>query len=97
VAVRLPGVQLPTSTTLGNDNQTYGALAAVIILLLWLFLPAFVVLLGAELGAEAERQTAKDTTTGPTRSLGEPGGEGELVGGEQDRRAVLLGRHPRCR
>jgi membrane protein len=87
VAVRLPGVQLPTSTTLGNDNQTYGALAAVIILLLWLFLPAFVVLLGAELGAEAGRQTAKDTTTGPTRPLGERDAEA----------ADTLGESPRCR
>jgi membrane protein len=32
----------------GKYNQTYGALAAVIILLLWLFLSAFVVLLDAE-------------------------------------------------
>ena len=42
----------------GKYNQTYGALAAVIILLLWLFLSAFAVLLGAELDAEIERQTA---------------------------------------
>jgi len=55
----------------GKYNQTYGALAAVIILLLWLFLSAFVVLLGAELDAETERQTARDTTTGPERPLGE--------------------------
>jgi membrane protein len=55
----------------GKYNQTYGALAAVIILLLWLFLSAFAVLLGAELDAETERQTARDTTTGPERPLGE--------------------------
>jgi membrane protein len=54
----------------GKYNQTYGALAAVIILLLWLFLSAFAVLLGAEFDAEAERQTARDTTTGPERPLG---------------------------
>jgi membrane protein len=54
----------------GKYNQTYGALAAVIILLLWLFLSAFVVLLGAELDAEIERQTAKDTTTGPPEPIG---------------------------
>jgi len=55
----------------GNYNQTYGALAAVIILLLWLYLSAFAVLLGAELDAETERQTARDTTTGPARPLGQ--------------------------
>jgi membrane protein len=59
----------------GNYNQTYGALAAVIILLLWLFLSAFAVLLGAEFDAEIERQTVRDTTTGPERPLGERGAE----------------------
>ncbi len=43
---------------LGTYNQTYGALTAVIILLLWLLLSAFVVLLGAEFDAETGRQTA---------------------------------------
>ncbi len=55
----------------GKYNQTYGALAAVIILLLWLFLAAFAVLLGAEFDAETERQTARDTTTGPERPMGQ--------------------------
>jgi membrane protein len=55
----------------GKYNQTYGALAAVIVLLLWLFLSAFIVLLGAEFDAETERQTARDTTVGPSRPLGE--------------------------
>jgi membrane protein len=59
----------------GKYNQTYGALAAVIILLLWLFLSSFAVLLGAEFNAETERQTAGDTTTGPERPPGERGAE----------------------
>lgn len=47
----------------GTFGQTYGALAGVIILMLWLMLSAFVVLLGAEVNAEMERQTLRDTTT----------------------------------
>jgi membrane protein len=55
----------------GNYNKTYGALAGIIILMFWLFLTAFVVLVGAELNAEMELQTAKDTTAGPEQPLGE--------------------------
>ncbi|HEX6675407.1 MAG TPA: YhjD/YihY/BrkB family envelope integrity protein [Actinomycetes bacterium] len=55
----------------GNYNKTYGALAGIVILLFWLFLTAFVVLLGAELNTEMELQTAKDTTTGPEQPMGE--------------------------
>jgi membrane protein len=70
----------------GKYNQTYGALAAVIILLLWLFLSAFVVLLGAELDAETERQTARDTTTGPERPLGQRDAEVADTLGESPQR-----------
>jgi membrane protein len=70
----------------GKYNQTYGALAAVIILLLWLFLSAFAVLLGAELDAETERQTARDTTTGPSRPLGQRDAEVADTLGESPQR-----------
>jgi membrane protein len=59
------------ATFFGNYNKTYGALAGVIILMFWLFLSAFVVLVGAELNTEMELQTAKDTTAGPTRPMGD--------------------------
>jgi membrane protein len=59
------------ATFFGNYNKTYGALAGVIILMFWLFLSAFVVLVGAELNTEMELQTAKDTTAGPTKPMGD--------------------------
>jgi len=54
----------------GKYEDTYGALGGVVVVMLWLFLTAYVIVLGAELNAEAERQTAKDTTTGRHRPLG---------------------------
>ncbi|WP_122927891.1 YihY/virulence factor BrkB family protein [Sphingobium sp. LF-16] len=45
-------------STFGDYNKTYGSLAAVVILQLWLFVSAFIVLLGAQINAEAERQTS---------------------------------------
>jgi membrane protein len=54
-------------------NATYGALGAVVSFLMWLYVAAFVVLLGAELNSEIEHQTARDTTTGPEAPMGERG------------------------
>ncbi|WP_329000031.1 YihY/virulence factor BrkB family protein [Kribbella sp. NBC_00709] len=56
--------------TFGNYAKTYGSLAAVVVLMLWLWLTAYAVLLGAEINAEAEQQTARDTTRGEPRPLG---------------------------
>ena len=59
------------ASSFGNYNKTYGALAGIIILMFWLFLTAYVVLFGAEFNTEMELQTAKDTTAGPTRPIGD--------------------------
>ncbi|MBJ3761630.1 YihY/virulence factor BrkB family protein [Maribius pontilimi] len=55
----------------GSYNEIYGALGAVIALLMWLYLSAFSVLLGASLNAELEIRTRKDSTIGPDRPPGE--------------------------
>ena len=57
----------------GNYGATYGSLSAVVVLLFWLWLSAYVFLLGAELNSQLERRTAKDTTTGPPAPPGERG------------------------
>jgi membrane protein len=57
----------------GSYNETYGSLGAVVVLLLWFWLSSYISLAGAELNAELERQTARDTTTGAPRPMGARG------------------------
>jgi membrane protein len=54
----------------GSYDKTYGAIAGVIVLMLWLQLTCFLVLLGAEINSEAEHQTAQDTTEGDPQPMG---------------------------
>ena len=56
---------------LGNYAKTYGALAGIVVLLFWLWITAYAILLGAEINAETEQQTVKDTTRGPEQPLGQ--------------------------
>lgn len=79
----------------GNYSETYGTLGAVIVFLTWLMLTAFVVLLGAELNSEMERQTERDSTTGRARPMGERGaysadtlGEGRNVARRKGQGAI---------
>ena len=51
-------------------DKTYGSLGGVVILLTWLYLSALMVLLGAAINAQAEKQTRKDSTEGPPRPMG---------------------------
>jgi membrane protein len=53
-----------------NYDATYGALGAVVGLMMWMWLSAIVVLVGAELNAEIEHQTARDSTVGAEKPLG---------------------------
>ncbi len=55
----------------GKYGETYGSLGSVVVVMLWLFLTSAVVLFGAELDAELERQTRYDTTEGQDRPMGE--------------------------
>lgn len=58
----------------GSLDATYGSFAAIIILMLWFFLSAFIILLGAEINSEMEHQTNRDTTTGEDKPMGQRGG-----------------------
>jgi membrane protein len=46
-----------------------------VVLLLWLYITALVVVLGAEINAALESQTARDSTTGREQPLGHRGAE----------------------
>jgi len=54
----------------GNYAKTYGALAGIVVLLFWLWITNYAILLGAEINAEAEQQTAADTTRGEPQPMG---------------------------
>jgi len=66
-------------------NATYGSLGAVVAMMMWLWISTCVVLLGAELNAEIEHQTADDSTTGGDKPLGERGAVmADTVGAKQE-------------
>jgi membrane protein len=58
------------SANFGRYNETYGALGAVVVMMLWLYISAYAIVAGAELNAEMERQTVRDTTTGRPEAMG---------------------------
>lgn len=58
---------------IADYNATYGSLGAIIGLLTWMYLSAYVFIIGAELNSEIEHQTAKDSTTGAPEPMGQRG------------------------
>ncbi|TYP88947.1 YihY/virulence factor BrkB family protein [Blastococcus xanthinilyticus] len=61
---------------LGSYQSTYGSLAGVAISMFWLWTTVFLVIVGAAVNAEAERETVCDSTVGPDRP---PGARGAVV------------------
>jgi membrane protein len=57
----------------GNYDATYGSLGAAIGMMIWMWMSSIVILLGAELNSEIEHQTARDSTTGHEKPLGQRG------------------------
>ena len=57
----------------GSYNKTYGSLGAAIGFMTWIWISATIVLIGAELNAEMEHQTKRDTTAGAEKPLGSRG------------------------
>ena len=60
-------------THFNSYNKTYGSLGGVIILLTWLYISSFVVLFGAAINAQSEKQTRKDSTVGQPEAMGQRG------------------------
>lgn len=56
-----------------NYATAYGVAGSVLTVMIWLYLVAYAVLLGAALNAEMERQTTLDTTIGADRPVGTRG------------------------
>ena len=54
----------------GSYNETFGSLGGVVVMLMWLWISAYIVLMGAELDSEMEAQTKHDTTVGEYRKMG---------------------------
>lgn len=66
-------------------NKTYGSLGAIVAFMFWLWLATTIILLGAEIDAEIEHQTLRDTTTGRAKPLGARGTKmADTVGATQD-------------
>lgn len=81
---------IAVSFYLGNIadyNATYGTLGALIGFMVWTWISVIIVIVGAEINAELEHQTVRDSTTGTPKPLGDRGAYmadtiGERSGGD---------------
>ncbi len=61
------------ASNFGSYNKTYGSLGAAVGFMTWIWISTIILLIGAELNAELEHQTAKDSTVGPPKPMGSRG------------------------
>ena len=59
--------------TFSTYDAAYGPLGTVVAFMMWLFVTVYVILLGAELNAELELQTVRDSTNGAPKPFGRRG------------------------
>lgn len=60
-------------TQFASYNETYGSIGGVVIMLMWLYISAYIIIFGAAVNACAEQQTMLDSTIGPNKEVGERG------------------------
>lgn len=69
----------------GTFDSTFGSFGAIVILMLWFFLTAFIFMLGAEINSNMEYQTRRDTTIGDDQPQGKRGAfYADNVAGEEN-------------
>jgi membrane protein len=61
------------ATSFASYNKTYGSLGAAVGFMTWIWISTIVILAGAELDAEIEHQTCRDSTVGPPKPMGTRG------------------------
>ncbi len=59
--------------SIGTYESTYGSLAGVAISMFWLWITVLLIVAGATVNGESERQTPRDSTVGPEQPLGQRG------------------------
>lgn len=72
-------------THFNSYDKTYGSLGGVIVLLTWLYLSALMVLFGAVINAQSEKQTKRDSTDGAPAPMGSRGARAADTLGESKR------------